>query len=182
MTIRCVWCFLISVIQSSVFLVLKCRTHLLLGWMQCTHTILSRGSSVFQETTQWGKRRWYFGLVLSSENLSRWRHLFTSIYVSFCSRRKIHRTYGRLGLKWFLLTVGSRLCLSADEFDNFLERINVTSEHEIWDNEEYENELRHWASYRGQTLSRTGKSHAPNKREVRKSSQGSTSVYQIQIF
>ncbi|KAG6551246.1 hypothetical protein Mapa_007172 [Marchantia paleacea] len=42
-----------------------------------------------------------------------------------------------------------------DEFDNFLERINVTSEHEIWENEEYENELRHWASYRGQTLART---------------------------
>ncbi|KAL2634599.1 hypothetical protein R1flu_006078 [Riccia fluitans] len=42
-----------------------------------------------------------------------------------------------------------------DEFDNFLERIGVQSEVDIWNNDEYESELRYWASYRGQTLART---------------------------
>ncbi|KAJ7565707.1 hypothetical protein O6H91_02G072000 [Diphasiastrum complanatum] len=42
-----------------------------------------------------------------------------------------------------------------DEWDNFLERINCKSENEVWGNEKNELQLRHWASYRGQTLSRT---------------------------
>jgi hypothetical protein len=45
----------------------------------------------------------------------------------------------------------------ADEWDNFLERMKLQSELQIWNNDEYVDELRHWASYRGQTLSRTGK-------------------------
>ncbi|XP_042024280.1 callose synthase 5-like [Salvia splendens] len=41
-----------------------------------------------------------------------------------------------------------------DEWDNFLERLNCKSS-EIWENEENVLQLRHWASLRGQTLSRT---------------------------
>ncbi|KAG6408203.1 hypothetical protein SASPL_131207 [Salvia splendens] len=41
-----------------------------------------------------------------------------------------------------------------DEWDNFMERLNCKSS-EIWDNEENVLQLRHWASLRGQTLSRT---------------------------
>ena len=43
----------------------------------------------------------------------------------------------------------------SDEWDNFMERLNCKSS-EIWDNEENVLQLRHWASLRGQTLSRTG--------------------------
>ncbi|KAJ8436465.1 hypothetical protein Cgig2_000450 [Carnegiea gigantea] len=42
-----------------------------------------------------------------------------------------------------------------DEWDNFLERVNCKSEEELRYNEELEEELRLWASYRGQTLTRT---------------------------
>ncbi|KAH6765351.1 callose synthase 5 [Perilla frutescens var. hirtella] len=41
-----------------------------------------------------------------------------------------------------------------DEWSNFLERINCKGS-EIWENEENVLQLRHWASLRGQTLSRT---------------------------
>jgi callose synthase len=45
-----------------------------------------------------------------------------------------------------------------DEWSNFLERVNITSadpETEIFGNVEKEDQLRVWASFRGQTLSRT---------------------------
>ncbi|CAI9108896.1 OLC1v1008598C1 [Oldenlandia corymbosa var. corymbosa] len=42
-----------------------------------------------------------------------------------------------------------------DEWNNFLERLNC-NEFEVWENEENILQLRHWASLRGQTLSRTG--------------------------
>ncbi|KAJ7539818.1 hypothetical protein O6H91_11G110100 [Diphasiastrum complanatum] len=47
-----------------------------------------------------------------------------------------------------------------DEWNNFLERVNASSEDEVWEKKKAEElchweELRHWASYRGQTLSRT---------------------------
>ncbi|KAI5672445.1 hypothetical protein M9H77_12809 [Catharanthus roseus] len=41
-----------------------------------------------------------------------------------------------------------------DEWNNFLERLNC-NDNEIWENEENILQLRHWASLRGQTLSRT---------------------------
>jgi callose synthase len=45
--------------------------------------------------------------------------------------------------------------LLADEWDNFLERMNKTplEESKLWDDDAFE--LRMWASYRGQTLART---------------------------
>lgn len=45
--------------------------------------------------------------------------------------------------------------LLADEWDNFLERMNKIplKESELWDDDAFE--LRMWASYRGQTLART---------------------------
>ncbi|GAB4835146.1 Callose synthase 3 [Ancistrocladus abbreviatus] len=42
-----------------------------------------------------------------------------------------------------------------DEWTNFLERVNCKSEEELKRSEELEEELRLWASYRGQTLTRT---------------------------
>ncbi|XP_010265915.1 PREDICTED: callose synthase 3 [Nelumbo nucifera] len=42
-----------------------------------------------------------------------------------------------------------------DEWTNFLERVGVESEEELRRNDELEEELRLWASYRGQTLTRT---------------------------
>ncbi|KAH9311871.1 hypothetical protein KI387_026906 [Taxus chinensis] len=42
-----------------------------------------------------------------------------------------------------------------DEWKNFLERIGCESEDEVLANPEKVQELRHWASYRGQTLTRT---------------------------
>lgn len=42
-----------------------------------------------------------------------------------------------------------------DEWNNFMERINCKKESEVWANEENVLQLRHWASLRGQTLSRT---------------------------
>ncbi|XP_022879526.1 callose synthase 5-like [Olea europaea var. sylvestris] len=41
-----------------------------------------------------------------------------------------------------------------DEWNNFMERLNC-NEHEVWENEENILQIRHWASLRGQTLSRT---------------------------
>lgn len=43
-----------------------------------------------------------------------------------------------------------------DEWTNFLERVKCTSEEELRGKSELEEELRLWASHRGQTLSRTG--------------------------
>lgn len=43
-----------------------------------------------------------------------------------------------------------------DEWMNFLERVNCSSEEELRASEELEEELRLWASYRGQTLTKTG--------------------------
>ena len=48
---------------------------------------------------------------------------------------------------------------SSDEWSNFLERVGLpplTDETEILNNEDLEDKLREWASFRGQTLSRTG--------------------------
>lgn len=42
-----------------------------------------------------------------------------------------------------------------DEWENFLERVNCSSEEELRENDDLEEELRLWASYRGQTLTRT---------------------------
>lgn len=44
----------------------------------------------------------------------------------------------------------------ADEWKNFLERVNCKTEEELRETEQSEEELRLWASYRGQTLTRTG--------------------------
>ena len=44
----------------------------------------------------------------------------------------------------------------ADEWKNFLERVDCSSEEELRRQEDLEEELRLWASYRGQTLTRTG--------------------------
>lgn len=43
-----------------------------------------------------------------------------------------------------------------DEWNNFLERVKCLSEEELKESDELEEELRLWASYRGQTLTRTG--------------------------
>ena len=47
-------------------------------------------------------------------------------------------------------------CFETDEWQNFLERVNCRNEEDIRDSTELEEELRLWASYRGQTLTRTG--------------------------
>lgn len=44
----------------------------------------------------------------------------------------------------------------ADEWNNFLERVNCLNEEELKRSDELEEQLRLWASYRGQTLTRTG--------------------------
>jgi hypothetical protein len=43
-----------------------------------------------------------------------------------------------------------------DEWKNFLERVDRKTEEEVREDETLEDELRLWASYRGQTLTRTG--------------------------
>ncbi|MCH79276.1 callose synthase 3-like, partial [Trifolium medium] len=42
-----------------------------------------------------------------------------------------------------------------DEWNNFLQRVNCSNEDELKEYDELEEELRRWASYRGQTLTRT---------------------------
>jgi hypothetical protein len=46
--------------------------------------------------------------------------------------------------------------LLADEWKNFLQRVHCQNEDELRETEQMEEELRLWASYRGQTLTRTG--------------------------
>ncbi|EXB36810.1 Callose synthase 5 [Morus notabilis] len=43
----------------------------------------------------------------------------------------------------------------ADEWNNFMERLNCKKDSEIWENDENILQLRHWVSLRGQTLCRT---------------------------
>lgn len=43
-----------------------------------------------------------------------------------------------------------------DEWENFLERVSCSSEEDLKGNIKLEEELRLWASYRGQTLTKTG--------------------------
>jgi len=45
---------------------------------------------------------------------------------------------------------------TSDEWNNFLQRVNCSNEEELKEYDELEEELRRWASYRGQTLTRTG--------------------------
>lgn len=45
---------------------------------------------------------------------------------------------------------------STDEWTNFLERVKCGTEDELRANEDLEEKLRLWASYRGQTLTKTG--------------------------
>jgi hypothetical protein len=44
----------------------------------------------------------------------------------------------------------------SDEWKNFLKRVECKNEEELREDEGLEEELRLWASYRGQTLTRTG--------------------------
>lgn len=44
----------------------------------------------------------------------------------------------------------------ADEWNNFLERVKCSNEEELRGSDELEDQLCLWASYRGQTLTRTG--------------------------
>lgn len=44
-----------------------------------------------------------------------------------------------------------------DEWTNFLERVERKSEEELKESIEMEDQLRLWASYRGQTLTKTGR-------------------------
>ncbi|CAA0815271.1 Callose synthase 3 [Striga hermonthica] len=53
-----------------------------------------------------------------------------------------------------LSTYLTNLC-DADEWNNFLERVKCLSEEELRGSDELEEQLRLWASYRGQTLTRT---------------------------
>lgn len=46
--------------------------------------------------------------------------------------------------------------ITSDEWTNFLERVKCNNEEELKGSDELEEELRLWASYRGQTLTRTG--------------------------
>lgn len=48
-----------------------------------------------------------------------------------------------------------------DEWKNFLERVERKNEEELREDEALEEELRLWASYRGQTLTRTGIFYLP---------------------
>lgn len=48
------------------------------------------------------------------------------------------------------------VCICLDEWKNFLERVKCSSEEELKGVSELEEELRLWASYRGQTLTKTG--------------------------
>lgn len=47
------------------------------------------------------------------------------------------------------------LCYT-DEWTNFLERVERKSEEELKESMELKDQLRLWASYRGQTLTKTG--------------------------
>jgi len=47
--------------------------------------------------------------------------------------------------------------LTSDEWTNFLERVKCGNEEELRAREDLEEELRLWASYRGQTLTKTGR-------------------------
>ena len=49
-----------------------------------------------------------------------------------------------------------KIVISTDEWKNFLERVKCKNEEELREKEDLEEELRLWASYRGQTLTRTG--------------------------
>lgn len=54
----------------------------------------------------------------------------------------------------------------ADEWNNFLERLDCLGEEELRGSDESEDQLRHWASYRGQTLTRTGKNQSNSQHSV----------------
>lgn len=46
--------------------------------------------------------------------------------------------------------------LDIDEWENFLERVGCGSEEDLMGDAKLEEKLRLWASYRGQTLTKTG--------------------------
>jgi len=48
------------------------------------------------------------------------------------------------------------IVILSDEWNNFMERLNCKKDSEVWERDENILQLRHWASLRGQTLSRTG--------------------------
>lgn len=55
----------------------------------------------------------------------------------------------------FYISFSHIKCQCADEWTNFLERVNCNEE-DLRGSDESEEQLRLWASYRGQTLTKTG--------------------------
>ena len=111
--------------------------------LQCLDSLLQRRRSFLFTSTRRTERGWGFYPFLPAKNLP-W-------YIHEC-----HKTH--------VLVIQSsehqpHACLSyllADEWKNFLERVQCKSEEELRETELLEDELRLWASYRGQTLTRTG--------------------------
>lgn len=68
-----------------------------------------------------------------------------------------NRINGRATLELLQTFINRKSLLFPDEWTNFLERVGRGTEEELRVNKELEEELRQWASNRGQTLTRTGK-------------------------
>lgn len=149
----CDWFFLLWHLPLCLFL-----SATLLLWLafmhilQCLDPLLHGRCSFFFTWSGRAKWRWSFYPFLLAENLSRF------VYVIY------YWKYGNL-CEVFLCSFYSidtavwtvfLFALSLDEWTNFLERVDCKSEEELRRNEELEEELRLWASYRGQTLTRTG--------------------------
>lgn len=119
---------------------------ILLAWLpllQCLDPLLQGRCYFLFRRSKGGKWRWSFHPFLLAENISR-SFLFLIDRRSECS-------INCQNLNWSIMW-----CCFVDEWKNFLERVRCTSEEELRENPELEEELRLWASYRGQTLTRTG--------------------------
>lgn len=111
-------------------------------YLQRTDPLLQWTCSFLHKRTWGGKWRWSFHPILPAKNLSRLMPsyvLFSQWCINFWKF-------------WRLLCHDIPLCV--DEWKNFQERVGW--EEELKESEDLTEELRLWASYRGQTLARTG--------------------------
>ena len=106
---------------------------------QSSYTLLQGGSNILCWSLRKTKWRWSFYSLLLAEDLSRYFSLIIFLIPP-------------LPWHWYAI-----FCSYSDEWTNFLERVKCENEEQLRASEELEENLCLWASYRGQTLTKTGK-------------------------
>ena len=130
----------------SVFSWHPCQTDSVYFYLQRVDPVLQWTCSFFDKRAAGGKWGWSFHPILPTENLPRSRRNYFPL--SWCS------IWVSMSSIYIWLLLYPVVHMYVDEWKNFQQRVEW--DEELKENEDKNEELRLWASYRGQTLARTG--------------------------